>query len=67
MNKQMSLKFCRKSKCIHEYMQAIKLKYLFMLLKIDFNSSRQPIAAKFAELWEIATAFIHVQNFNNPD
>ena len=38
-----------------------------MLLKIDFNSSRQPITAKFAELREIATAFIHVQNFNNPD
>ena len=67
MNKQMSLKFCRKSKCIHEYMRAIKLKYFFMLLKIDFNSSRQPITAKFAELREIATAFIHVQNFNNPD
>ena len=67
MNKQISLKFCRKSKCIHEYMRAIKLKYLFMLLKIDFNSSRQPITAKFAEFREIATAFIHVQNFNNPD
>ena len=38
-----------------------------MLLKIDFNSSRQPITAKFAELREIATTIIHVHNFNNPD
>ena len=44
-------------------MRAIKLKYLFRLLKIDFISSRQPITAKFAELREIATAFIHAQNF----
>ena len=63
MNKQMSLKFCRNSRCIHDYIRAIKLKYLFMLLKIDFISSRQPITAKFAELREIATAFFHAQNF----
>ena len=44
-------------------MRAIKLKYFIMLLKIDFISSRQPITAKFAELREIAIAFIHVQNF----
>ena len=48
-------------------MRAIKLKYLFMLLKIDFISSRQPITAKFEKLREIATAIIRVQNFNNPD
>ena len=67
MNKQMSLKFCRNSRCIHYYMRAIKLKFLFMLLKIDFISSRQPITAKFEKLREIATAIIRVQNFNNPD
>ena len=50
MNKQMSLKFCRNSMSIHDYMRTIKLKYLFMLPKIDFVSSRQPITAKFAKL-----------------
>ena len=34
-----------------------------MLLKIDFISGRQPITAKFAEIWENATAFILVQDF----
>ena len=63
----MSLKFCRNSRCIYYYMRAIKLKTLFMLLKIDFISSRQPITAKFEKLREIATAIIRVQNFNNPD
>ena len=67
MNKQMSLKFCRNSRCIHYYMRAIKLKYLFMLLKIDFISSPQPSTAKFEKLREIATALIRVQKFNNPD
>ena len=36
-------------------------------MKIDFNSSRQPITAKFTKLPEIATAIILVHNFNNPD
>ena len=63
MNRQMSLKFCRKSRCIHDYMQALKLKYFFMLLKIDFFSGRQPITAKFAEFREISTVFIRAQNF----
>ena len=34
-----------------------------MLLKIDFISSGQPIKAKFAELRETATTFVHAQNF----
>ena len=59
MNKQMSL---RNSRCIHDNMLAIKLNYFFMLLKIYFSSSRQPVTAEFADLREVATTFIHVQN-----
>ena len=63
----MSLMFCRKSRCIHDYMQTKKVEILLLLLKIYFIPSRQPITAKFAKLREIATAIIRVHNFDNPD
>ena len=63
MIKQKSFKFCRNSRCIHDYMRAKNLKYFFILVKIDFISSRQPITAMFAEFRKIATAFIRVENF----
>ena len=46
-------------------MRTINLKYFFMLIKIDFISSRQRITAKFAQLRDFATVFIRVQNFCN--